>query len=136
MGRPAFEITEDVCKKAESLAAQGLTKEQIARCLGIHYMTLNRREKESSEFSEAIKNGQAKGIAQVTNYLMENAKAGNPTAQIFYLKNRAPKEWKDDRNLNVTKTTVKYTAVDRSRERLDELLGSRPSGDAEDHISH
>tara|TARA_Y100000310_G_scaffold101296_1_gene99291 strand:+ start:1011 stop:1355 length:345 start_codon:yes stop_codon:yes gene_type:complete len=102
VGRPPFEITDEVCKKAEALAAQGLTKEQIARCLGIHYMTLNRKEKKLRKFSEAIKSGQAKGIAQVTNYLMDNAKAGNATAQIFYLKNRSPGEWRDIKAVDVS----------------------------------
>ena len=94
-GRPAYEVTEDVIKKVESLASQGLTLEQIARVLGITYKTLNEKNKQFSELSDAIKSGQAKGIATISNALFNNAKNGNITAQIFYLKNRAPEEWKD-----------------------------------------
>ena len=94
-GRPQFEVTEDVIKKVESLASQGLTLEQIARVLGICYQTLNEKKKEFSEFSDAIKSGQAKGVATIANALFNNAKSGNTTAQIFFLKNRAPIEWRD-----------------------------------------
>ena len=95
MGRPAFEITGEVLKKTESLASQGLTKEQIAHVLGICYQTLNEKTKQYSEFSDAIASGQAKGIATISNALFNNAKKGNTTAQMFYLKNRAPIEWRD-----------------------------------------
>ena len=136
MGRPAFQITEEVCQKAEEYASHGLTKKQTAHNLGISYDTLNVKAKEYPKFSKALKRGRAKGIGNMVNALYQAGIEGNTTAMIFFLKNMDKENWKDDRHLNVTKTTVKYTAVDRSRERLDELLGSRPSGDAEDHISH
>ena len=101
-GRPSFEVTDEVIAKAEKLAAQGLTLEQIALTLGICYQTLNEKRKEFSDFSEAIKRGQAKGIAQVTNKLYGKAIEGDNTAMIFYLKNRDPANWKDrvDSNIN------------------------------------
>lgn len=51
------------------------------------------RKADTAEFAEAIKRGQALGIEEVANALFENAKGGNVTAQIFYLKARA--QWKD-----------------------------------------
>lgn len=101
MGRPKFEITEDICRKAESLAAQGLTKEQIAHSLGICYQTFNERQKEYPEFLEAIKRGQSKGIATVTNSLFNKAKAGDNTAMIFFLKNRDPDNWSDRKEVQL-----------------------------------
>lgn len=95
MGRPKWEVTPEVLEKVEALAAQGLTQDQIARSMGISPDTLYERKKDNAEFSEAIKAGQAKGIATITNSLFKAAKAGNITAQIFYLKNRAPKDWMD-----------------------------------------
>ena len=117
-GRPPFEITEEVCKKAKSLAAQGMNLEQIADCLGISYQTLNEKKKEFSYFSDSIKEGAAQGIGIITNKLFERGKGiaqfekvtvvkdgksvtttteknilPDVTAQIFYLKNRAG--WKD-----------------------------------------
>ena len=95
MGRPSINITEEICSNAEHLASLGLSKEQIATALGFCRDTLRRKEQEFSDFSDAIKRGQAKGIARVSNALYEKAMSGNVTAMIFYLKNRAPSQWKD-----------------------------------------
>ena len=45
--------------------------------------------------SDAIKRGEAKGLAKVTNSLFKSANEGNVTAQIFYLKNRDVNSWAD-----------------------------------------
>lgn len=79
--------------EVERLAALGLTQEQIAASLGISARTLDNRKKESAEFADAIKAGQAQGISEIANALWQNAKGGNVTAQIFFLKARA--KWKD-----------------------------------------
>lgn len=85
VGRPKWMPVD--LQQVELLAARGLSKEQIAHNLGISYQTLNERQKEFSEFSEALNRGKAKGIAQIANKLYENAyKENNLGAQIFYLK--------------------------------------------------
>ncbi len=113
---PRFPITEEVCKQAEALAGQGLTIKQIARALGIHYDTLYVKKRDNPELDLAIKTGRAKGIASVSNALFQNAMQGNVTAQIFYLKNRAPDEWKDRQEVNVDHR-VKLT-----REQMEDRL--------------
>ena len=80
-------------KQVESLAANGLTQEQIAAALGISESTLHKRKRGNTEFTAAIKRGKAKGIALVTNKLMESIKGGNMTAMIFFLKTQAG--WKE-----------------------------------------
>ena len=80
-------------KQVESLAANGLTQEQIAAALGISESTLHKRKQENTEFTAAIKRGKAKGIALVTNKLMESIKGGNITGMIFFLKTQAG--WKE-----------------------------------------
>ena len=80
-------------KQVESLAANGLTDEQIASALGISRTTLANRKRENEQFVQAIKRGKAKGIALVTNKLMESIKGGNMTAMIFFLKTQAG--WKE-----------------------------------------
>jgi hypothetical protein len=94
-GRPKIEVTDQLCEDAEKYASHGLTKKQIAHNLGFTYQTLYQMAKKNDNFSNAIKNGAAKGIAKVANALFENATNGNVTAQIFFLKNRSPNEWKD-----------------------------------------
>ena len=85
--------------KVEALAAQGLTVDQIASCLGISRSTLYSRMGSEKTVLDAIKDGRAKGIATITNALFQSGKGGNITAQIFYLKNRQPDEWRDRREI-------------------------------------
>lgn len=75
------------------LASLGLTQQQIAAALGISERTVESRKAENADFAAAIKAGQALGISEIANALWENAKGGNVTAQIFFLKARA--KWKD-----------------------------------------
>ena len=88
--------------KVEAFAAQGLSVKQIARCLNIGRSTLYDRMGGKSEVLDAIKRGRAKGIGTITNALFQSAKGGNITAQIFYLKNRQPDEWRDRREYEHT----------------------------------
>lgn len=97
-GRPEYQVTKELLDKVESLAAQGLTEKQICDCIGWSQETLIQKKKSYSELSEAIKRGKSKGLALVTQSLIANAKAGNVTAQIFFLKNRDPDNWKDRRD--------------------------------------
>ena len=100
VGRPKFKITEEVLQQTQSLMAKGLTKEQCAGMLGISVSTFMLHQAENSEFSDAIKRGEAMGIDAVTNALFENATVERDnTAIIFYLKNRAG--WKDFKDMNV-----------------------------------
>lgn len=106
VGRPLIEITEEICKKAETLAAQGLTMPQIALSLGMGHSTLYEKKESYPEFSEAIETGRAKGIATITNALFSNAKKGDTQAQKYYLNNRDNANWKDrqttDHKVNFT----------------------------------
>ena len=100
-GRPLLEITPELCKKAETLAAQGLTMDQIALSLGMGRATLYDKKAEYPDFSDAIEEGRAKGIATITNSLFQNAKSGDTQAQKYYLNNRDNANWKD-RNQTTT----------------------------------
>ncbi len=92
-GRKKIEITEEIIEVAYNAASRGMTKEQIAQQIGIGYRTLFEKIEEYPQLLQAIKEGQANGIGDITNALYQSALDGNTTAQIFYLKNRAG--WKD-----------------------------------------
>lgn len=128
MGRPkSLEVTPETIKHVEQLAAQGLTKEQIARTLGVCYNTLNERQKEYPEFLEAIKNGQSKGIAKVSNKLFQKALEGDNTAMIFYLKNRDPDNWEDVQKRTIDATnTHRYVVSDSPSQSEQEWLAKQP----------
>lgn len=89
VGRPPWIPSKEELEKVESLAARGMTQQQIADCLDIHIATLMDKKKEYVELNEAIKRGKAKGIANVTAALLKNIQKGNATSQIFYLKCQA-----------------------------------------------
>ncbi|ECE5860682.1 Uncharacterised protein [Salmonella enterica subsp. enterica] len=125
MARPRKPIN---LAEVTNLASRGLTEEQIGAALGISTDTIRRRKKDYAEFGEALKKGKAQGVAMVTNALFKNAQEGNVVAQIFYLKNRDPENWRE----RVEHTgkgggpveTVNYTADDyrAAASKIDSLL--------------
>lgn len=90
--------------KVEQYAQVCDNEEEIARALGISYRTLVRRKAEFVEFGEAIKRGKAKANVFVGGKLMEQIKAGNIAATIFYLKSRCG--WKETQRLEGDLTTT------------------------------
>ena len=94
-GTSKFIVTDEILTKVQSLASQGLTTVQIGDVLGVAERTVYKYKKNNKQFAQAIKEGQAKGVATITNALFKSAKSGQVTSMIFWLKNRAPNEWKD-----------------------------------------
>jgi len=118
VGRPKFEVTPEVLENTRRFMAQGLTREQCAASLGISVATFYVYQAENSEFSEAIKRGEALGIEEVTNALFENATLERDnTAIIFYLKNRAG--WVDKQEHKVE--TENKVTLDLTRIGVNEL---------------
>tara|TARA_R100001443_G_C3310659_1_gene167658 strand:- start:302 stop:769 length:468 start_codon:yes stop_codon:yes gene_type:complete len=125
VGRPKFEITDDIMKKAEDYAAKGLTIDQIAAVLGISDATIYERQQEYPDFYDALKRGRATGIANVTNALYEKATVDKDnTAMIFYLKNRAG--WVDKQETTTTvenRHVIDLTGIDNeSLKQLESVL--------------
>ena len=114
-----------MCKQAEELAARGLNRDQIADVLGFHRATLFEKQKEYPDFYDAIKRGCSKGVDKVANALYEGAMGGNTTAQIFYLKNRAPKDWQDRRDLT-------HAGPDGGPVKIDKIERAVVDGNAKD----
>lgn len=112
----------------EGWARSGLTKEQIAYNIGISRSTLDVWEKKYSDISDVLKKGREVVDLQVENKLLQRAMGyeyeevseeyemgilvkrkvtkkqvvPDTTAQIFWLKNRKPEEWRDKRDVDVT----------------------------------
>ena len=113
----------------EGWARDGLTDEQIADNMGINVATIYRYKKKYSEFCESLKKGKEVVDRQVENALLKRAlgydyeetkvtmtdkgskskrierttKHAQPdtTAQIFWLKNRKPEEWRDKKDIEL-----------------------------------
>jgi transposase len=122
MARGKFEgwITEEGLIKIQGWARDGLTDEQIAYNIGITASTLYEWKKRFPEISESLKKGKEVIDRQVENALLKRALGyqyrevteeesedgfkrkvvikevvPDTTAQIFWLKNRKPAEWRD-----------------------------------------
>ena len=107
--------------KIEGWARDGLTDEQIAHNIGISRETLNQWKNKFSDISDTLKRGKEVVDRRVENALLKRALGyeyeevkekfengicvertitkkevvADTTAQIFWLKNRKPDEWRD-----------------------------------------
>ena len=101
----------------QGMARNGLTQQQIADNLGISIDTLIENKKKYPEFNDALKKGKEVIDFEVENALLKRALGyeyeeetyengiltkkvkkqvpPDTTAQIFWLKNRKPNNWKD-----------------------------------------
>ena len=141
-------ITEEGLMKIEGLARDGLTDEQIAENIGIRRETLYDWKKKYPNISNALKKGKEVIDRQVENALLKRALgykyiettkeltdlgltvtkqvtkqvAPDTTAQIFWLKNRKPQEWRDKKETEVTgNLSVNNPFSDLSVEELRKL---------------
>ena len=87
MARKAFAVNDAVREKVRHLAGIGLRQEDIAKIIGCSPKTLRKR------LRDELDRGVAEANATVSGYLFASAKAGNVTAQIFWLKVRA--HWRE-----------------------------------------
>ncbi len=94
-GKYQYWLTADGRTLLEGWARDGLTDAQIAANCGITAATLYEWKKRYPEISESLKKGKAIVDYQVENALLKKALAGDVTAQIFWLKNRRAKNWRD-----------------------------------------
>lgn len=75
----------------------GATDIEIAERLGISERSFYeyKNKDEFSQFSQVLKKTRDAVDGEVENALLQSALNGNTTAQIFWLKNRRPKLWRD-----------------------------------------
>jgi hypothetical protein len=83
MGRRRHQPDPSQRKQVEAMAAYGIPETDIARVIGIDPKTLRKCYREELDL------GETKANAQVAGFLFTNARNGNVTAQIFWLKTRA-----------------------------------------------
>src|SRR5947209_8864244 len=87
MARRAFVVNAAVRDKVRHLAGVGVAQDDIAKIIGCAPKTLRKRCRDD------LDRGVAEANATVSGYLFASAKAGNVTAQIFWLKTRA--HWRE-----------------------------------------
>lgn len=127
-------VTEEGLLKIQGWARDGLTDEQIATNMGIRRETLYEWKKKYPNISNALKEGKEVVDRQVENALLKTAlgfhykeetttpdglvveitkyQKPNTTAQIFWLKNRKPAEWRDKQEIEQTNKNIDITLGD------------------------
>lgn len=141
-------ITEEGLLKIEGWARDGLTDKQIAENMGVAERTFTDWKKKFSAISAVLKKGKEVIDRRVENALLKRALgyeyvettkeltdlglavtkqvtkqvAPDTTAQIFWLKNRKPQEWRDKKETEVTgNLSVNNPFSDLSVEELRKL---------------
>lgn len=133
-------LQDDKLILLEGWARDGLTEEQIAKNMGITRTTLWDWKKKETNIFNALKKGKEVVDIEVENALLKRALGytirineqkvdkdgcvhdlvkdvhipGDTTAQIFWLKNRNPRKWRDKVEVETNKQELS---------KLDELLG-------------
>jgi len=130
MGGKAIIVDDDLIKKARSLACQGLTREQLARVLGMSRARFYVKIKEYPELLEQIEEGEAAGVHMVVNKLFQKATVdGDNTCMIFYLKNRAG--WKDSKDVKHSgSVTHEHEGLPATLDFLAGFKQARATGDS------
>lgn len=121
-------LTEEGLLKIEGWARDGLTDKQVAHNMNVAESTLHEWKKKYSVLSESLKRGKEVVDRQVENALLKRAlgyefkettqeltedgmrvtkvitkqQAPDTTAQIFWLKNRKPQEWRDKQETEIS----------------------------------
>ncbi|HEO6598531.1 TPA: helix-turn-helix domain-containing protein [Streptococcus agalactiae] len=121
-------LTDEGLLLISGWAKDGLTEEQIANNIGISRSTLNEWKKKFSVISDTLKQNKEIADRQVENALHKTAlgfyyeedmvtnqgdvvrvkkySKPNTTAQIFWLKNRKPADWRDKQEIEQTNTNI------------------------------
>jgi len=125
MGMSRWGEVEEKFELIEAWCRDGLTEEQIAHNLGIGVSTLSKYKVEHIELIDVLKRGKQVIDYQVESQLLKKAMgytytevkttidesgkeaitttikevAPDTTAQIFWLKNRKPREWRDKQDV-------------------------------------
>lgn len=98
-GRPPIILTNEQIAQVEALGAV-LSIEQIADYFGIGKTTFYAIMERQPEVSERYKIGKAKAIESVAQGLLQQARDGNTSAAMFYLKTQAG--WRETQHIDHT----------------------------------
>ena len=100
-GRPS-KYKEEYNQEAKELCMLGYTDKNLSEHFKISEGCLNEWKKKYPEFYESLKEGKDGADREIVKALYEKAKGGDTTAQIFWLKNRQKKNWRDKQDHEVS----------------------------------
>ena len=100
------QITKEFFQMIERLAARGLSQKQVCEASGFSETWWHAKKNEIPELEECYKRGVAKGLAEVSNAIYEQALNGSTGAACFFLKNRDPDRWSDVKSVNAVQINI------------------------------
>lgn len=101
---------------------RGLRRSAARQAVDVSVAVVNRWRNEDPEFMEQELQAEETAAEQVEDALFQSAINGNTQAQLYWLKNRAPKRWRDARGVDVqVEVTGQLEAGDRLTQ-VGELL--------------
>lgn len=152
MARPS-KFDKEICEQAEKLCKLGATDAELADFFGVVESTINKWKLDHPEFSESVKRGKLIADSEVASKLYHRAigyehpdthvsnyqgevtltslvkhYAPDPTAAIFWLKNRRPDQWRDKTERELT---IKKSAQEMSDDDLNRIAAGSRNGTSE-----
>lgn len=109
-GRPT-KYRAEYAERAYGACLLGATNEHLAKIFCVTCSTIDKWIADIEEFSGAVKAGREEADNEVVKSLYNTALAGNTTAQIFWLKNRRPKQWREKHDVDVTSAGEKIVSI-------------------------
>lgn len=133
-------INPDGLLRIEGWCRDGLTQAQIAKNMNIALGTLLMWRKKYPALESAMKRGKDVADREVENALFNRAVSGNVTAQIFWLKNRKPDEWrnfnerntKEDRQEQITRIERMMLENEKLRAEIEQIRRQAAEDAADD----
>lgn len=123
-GRPPITLTDEQVAQVEALGSV-LSIEQIADYLGISKTTFYAIMERQPEVSERYKKGKAKAIGDVAQGLLQQARDGNTTAAMFYLKTQAG--WRETQQIDHTTNGESINAISPAQAAIERFKKSNES---------
>lgn len=120
-GRPTKSLTPEQVAQVEALGAV-LSIEQIADYFGISKTTFYAIMERQPEVSERYKKGKAKAIGSVAQGLLQQARDGNTTAAMFYLKTQAG--WRETQQIDHTTNGESINAISPAQAAIERFKKS------------
>lgn len=149
MAKSKWEQVKNKLILVEGWARDGLTDEQIANNLGISKDTFYQYKKKYSDFSDSLKKGKEVIDYEVENALLKRALGyeydeityknnkeikrvrkqvlPDTTAQIFWLKNRKSKQWRDKQEIEHS-GNIENPSTNSLLESINRQLGGGNNG--------
>lgn len=133
-------INPDGLLRIEGWCRDGLTQVQIAKNMDVALGTLLMWKTKYPELAAAMKRGKDVADREVENALFNRAVLGNVTAQIFWLKNRKPDEWrnfnerntKEDRQEQITRIERMMLENEKLRAEIEQIRRQAAEDTADD----